>query len=361
MKEKFSILLFLLLPILTYGKKGDSEFKKVIVKEFSTNSGTSLSISNKYGKIVVHTWQKNEVKATITITGFGKSVEEATSIVNMVDIDMNNSGNNASLQTVYNPSSSGNKWFSWGSKKDSKDYVNIDYELYVPERLAKLSLDNNFGDVITDVLSFPTSINMNYCNYDIKESQKQLDLNMNYCDRGRIGKAESVNIRANYSNLKSDVISSLVTRSNYCEYNLGSVSSLNTSGNYDEYNVNKVGSFSGKNTYTDFRIAEVQTEISSKLVYGDFSAKTLGTGFKSGDFQLTYTDVKVGVPQRLGLHIKVQFNRGDVSTGELSLKNVVNIKKNSQLTYTASTNSADDRSPSISVNGVYSNIAFESR
>jgi hypothetical protein len=184
---------------------------------------------------------------------------------------------------------------------------------------------------------------------------------MNYCDRGRIGKAESVAIRANYSNLKSDAILSLDTRSNYCEYTLGTVNSLTTSGNYDEYTVNKVGSFNGKNTYTDFHITEVQTEINSKLVYGDFSAKTLGAGFKNGEFQLTYTDVKVGIPQRLGLHIKVQLNRGDVRTGELSLKNVTNIKKNAQLIYSASTSNADDRSPSLSVSGTYSDIDFESR
>lgn len=360
MKEKFSILLFLLIPILTYGIKGDSEFKKVIVKQFSTNPGTTLNISNKYGKIVVHTWQKNEVKATITITGFGKSVEEATSIVNMVDISMGNSGNNASLQTVYNPSS-GNKWFSWGNKKDSKDYVNIDYDVYVPERLAKLALDNNFGDVITDVLSFPTAISMNYCNYDIKEAERQLDINMNYCDRGRIGKAESVTIRANYSNLKSDAISALVAKSNYCEYTLGTVNSLTTSGNYDEYTVNKIGSFTGNNTYTDFRITEVQTEIRSKLVYGDLSVKTLGTGFKNGELNLTYTDVKLGIPQRLALQISVQLNHGDVKTGDLSLKNVTNIKKNSQLTYLALTSAADDKSATLSVNGVYSDVDFESR
>ena len=361
MKEKFSILLFLLLPILTYGIKGDSEFKKVIVKQFSTNSGAALSIHNKYGKIVVHTWEKNEVKATITITGFGKSVEEATSIVNMVDIAQSNSGNNAKLETVYNSSSLGNKWFSWGNKKDSKDYVNIDYDLYVPERLGRLFMENNFGDVITDVLSFPTAINMNYCNYDIKEAQRSLDLNMNYCDRGRIGKAEAVTIRANYSNLKSDAILSLVTKSNYCEYTLGTVNSLNTSGNYDEYTVNKVGSFNGNNTYTDFRITEVLTEIKSKLVYGDLSVKTLGTGFKNGEFNLTYTDVKLGIPQRLALQISVQLNRGDVRTGELSLKNVTNIKKNSQLTYLALTSAADDRSATLSVNGVYSDVDFESR
>jgi len=361
MKERFSILLFLVLPLLTYGIKGDSEFKKVIVKEFSTNPGTTLSISNKYGKIIVHTWGKNDVKATVTITGFGKSVEEATAIVNMVEIAQNNSGNNASLQTNYNPSSSGSKWLSWGNKKDSKDYVNIDYELYVPERLARLVLENNFGDVITDVLSFPATIKMNYCNYDIKQAERQLDLHMNYCDRGRIGKAESVSIRANYSNFKSDNIDELVTNSNYCEYTLGNVSSLTCSGNYDEYNVNKAGTVNLKNTYTDYRITEVQTEISSKLVYGDFSVKTLGSAFKNADLQLTYTDVKIGIPQRLGLQINVQLNNGDVRTGELSLKNITNIKKNSRVSYTASTSSADDRSASFNVNGVYSDVNFESR
>jgi hypothetical protein len=360
MKEKFSILLFLLLPILTYGIKGDSEFKKVIVKEFSASPGTYLGISNKYGRIVVHVWKKNEVKATITITGFGKSVEEATSIANMVDIAVNKNGNKVGLQTNYNSSGSGNKWFSWGNKKDSKDYVNIDYELYVPGSLAQLAIENNFGDVITDELSFPATMNMNYCNYDIKEAEG-LELNMNYCDRGRIGKAGSVTIRANYSNLKSDAISSLVTRSNYCEYTLGTVNSLVTSGNYDEYTVNKVGSFTGNNTYTDFRITEVQTEIKSKLVYGDLSVKTLGTGFKNGELNLTYTDIKLGIPQRLGLQISLQLNRGDVRTGELSLKNVTNIKKNSQLTYLASTSAADDKSSTLSVNGVYSDVTFESR
>jgi hypothetical protein len=361
MKEKFSVLLFLLLPLLTYGIKGDSEFKKVIVKEFSTNPGTVLTISNKYGKIIVHSWKKNEVKATITITGFGKNVEEATSIVNMVDIAMNNAGNSASLQTVYNPSGSGSKWFSWGSKKDSKDYVNIDYEVFVPERLAKLAMENNFGDIITDVLSFPASMKMNYCNYDIKEATQQLELSLNYCDRGRIGKAESVTIRANYSNLRSDVIGTLVVSSNYCDYTLGNVNSITASGNYDEYNVNKVGSLTAKNTYTNFRITEVQSAITSKLVYGDLSVKSLGTGFKNGQFELTYSDVKIGVPQRLGLQLNIQLSNGDLKTGELSMKNVTNIKKNSHLTYTASTAAADERSGTISVHGVYSDVHFESR
>jgi hypothetical protein len=361
MKERFSILLLILLPILTYGIKGDSESKQTIVKEFTTVPGTALRIANKYGKIIVHTWSKDETKATIVITGFGKTVEEAKSIREMVNIEMNKSGNNIELETRYNPSGNSNKWFSWGGKKESKDYVNIDYELFVPEKLGKLILENNFGDVITDVLSFPVVIGINYCTYDIKEARKSLEVNMNYCDKGRIGKAESVTIKANYSNIKSDAITSLTTKSNYCDYKLGTVGTLMATGNYDGYTIAKVGSVTIKSTYTDFRIDEVQSEINAKLVYGDFSAKTLGTGFKGADMQVTYTDVKIGVPQRLGVQIKVNLTNGDVRTPELSLKTVSNIKKNSLLIYSATTVNGDDGSPLVNIHGIYSDVRFESR
>lgn len=359
MKERFKILLLLLFPILAFGKNGDSEFKKTIVKEFPANSGTTLNVSNKYGKIVVHTWNRNEVKAIVVITGFGKNMEEAESITRMVDIGIETPGNDINLKTNYN-TSSGNKWFSWGNRKNSKDYVNIDYELFVPEKFGKLMLENNFGDIITDVLTFPAELRLNYCSYDIKGAQKPLDINMNYCDRGRIGKADVVTIRANYSNVKSDVINSLTTRSNYSDFTIGTVTNLSVSANYDDYIVTKVGSVTAKCNYTDFRITELQTTANAHMVYGDFSAKILANTFKGADMHLTYSDLKMGVPLRLAVQIRVQLTSGSVRTGELTMKTVSNIKKNSQLSYTAITTTGDEQSPLINVRGVYSDVNLSS-
>jgi hypothetical protein len=280
----------------------------------------------------------------------------------MVDIVSNFNGNTASFQTVYNPSGSGNKWFSWGSgKKDSKDYVNIDYDIYVPEDLARLTIDNNFGDVVTDILYFPANINMNYCTYDIKEAQKTLELHMNYCQKGRIGKAEAVIIKANYSTIKSESLGSLTASSNYSEYTIGTVGRLEVKGNYDEYTVQRAGSFNAKCTYTDFHINEVLAEVNANLVYGDLAIKNIGQGFKRGDMHLTYTDAKLGFQQNVSFNIKVNLNSGDLNTGSLSMKNVTSVKRSSQLSYTGSAGGAGEQSPQLTINGVYSDIDLGNR
>jgi hypothetical protein len=360
MKENFKILLLLLLPVFAYGTKGNSEYKRVIVKEYNSNTPfASLNISNKFGKVIIHTWSKNSIKATISVTGFGKSDEEAKATNEMVDVSGGLSGNAVSLQTVYNPSSSGSKWFSWGSsKKDSKDYVNIDYDVYVPEQLGRLGIDNNFGDVITDVLSFPASINMNYCTYDIREAQKPLEMHMNYCQKGKIGKAETVIIKANYSNVRSESIASLSTSSNYSEYVLGTVGKLDVKGNYDDYTVAKAGSVIAKCNYTDLKVTDVQYDITANLVYGDMSVKNITSGFKGADLHLTYTDVKLGFSSGTAYQIKANLNSGSLGTGDLSLKNINSIKKNSSLVYSAVSSNGSDQSAVINIQGVYSDIAL---
>ncbi|WP_343667785.1 hypothetical protein [Chitinophaga sp.] len=359
MKEKCKILLLLLLPIMAFGKKGDSEFKRVISKDYANGSNSVLSISNKYGKIIIHTWKQNHVKATITITGFGKNPDEAQNSANMVDIDESNANGNISLQTSYHPLGSTGRLFNWGARRDSKDYVNIDYEVYVPEDLRKLALDNSFGDVLTDVLSFPATIGLNYCTYDIREVQKSLTLSMNYCDKGRIGKADALIVHANYSNLKCDNIGSLNTRSNYSEYELGTVGVLDSKSNYDDYKVARAASVNITCNYSDFNIAELQAEVNAKLVYGDLKVKSIGNGFKGGRITLTYADIKLmGMPSRIGLQFRISLHNGDVHNGGLSMKSESSVKKASQLTYNAISAGGNDQSPTLTINGTYSDVSF---
>lgn len=357
MNVKSKTFFLLLLPVLAFGHQGDTEFKRTIVKQLTVNNNASLDIVNKYGKIVVHTWGKNEIKATIIITGYGKSNSEAQEIAGAVKVDIDENPSHVSMRTGYNPGK-GSKWFFWNDKKDSKDYVSINYELYVPQSLAMLSLENNFGDVITDVLPFPARMKLNYCFYAIKEARKPLELTMNYCSKGSIDKAGLVKLRASYSNVRGEQIDRLEARSNYSNYTINKIGELETNANYDEYTIKQAVSIEARGNYTTFRINMLHERVDMQLLYGEVTAKELSPGFKGGDIKLTYTDLKLGIPHKAALQISVNLTYGDLETDGLSLKNVNSMKKNNKLVYTAFTTNGGEQAPVINIQGMQSQVTL---
>ncbi|WP_343744080.1 hypothetical protein [Chitinophaga sp.] len=353
MKLKFSLLLCLVLPLFTFATNGDVTYKKTIRKEFTVSAGTAFSLSNKYGKVVFHIWGKNEIKAAITITGFGKNDQEAQGITESVNIDANQNGNNVSINTSYNPSKSGGSWFSWGSKKDSKDYVNIDYDVFIPESLARLRVENSFGDVVADKFNFPAELQLNYCSYDIRDAA-DLQLRLNYCDRGRIGKANKVVLKGNYSNLKAEQLDLLDVNSNYSNYTVTNLGTLKLAANYDDYKIQRVEKVNGHVAFSDTNIGDLVTDISMKVTYGDLNIKKIVPGFKGADLILTFSDLKLNLPRRLPLQLDVVIVNGDLSTGGLELKNVNSNKTSSTLIYRAQSGGGSEGSPVIKIKGTNS-------
>lgn len=359
MKLKFKCLLFLLLPLLAQAHNGATVYKKTVVKEFKVNNNATLNLSNKYGKIIFHAWNKNEIQATVTITGFGKNDEQAKAIADLVDINTNQSGNTVSFNSVYSPSKNNSGWFSWGGKMDSKDYVNIDYDIYIPQSLQDLLVKNQFGDVIADKFSFPVTLEMNYCTFDIREAQN-LTFKINYCDKGKIGKAGKVTVRGNYSTIRGEQLESLDANSNYSEYAFGRVGTLKISSNYDDYKMEALGAVLGRSTYSDVVIKELQQSADLNMTYGDVKIEKVGTGFKQADFQLTYSDLKMNFARRQPLSIEANLVYGDIKTGGLELKNVVSIEKSVTLKYSALAGGGSESSPYIKIRGTNTDVKLDS-
>lgn len=356
MNVKFKILLLLLLPVLACAHQGDTEFKRTVTKEFNVNSGAQLNVYNKYGKIIIHTWSQNQVKATIVITGFGKNTSEAQEIANAVEIQADNDPGTVLFHTKY--SSKGGKWF-WGDNKDSKDYVNIDYEIYVPKSLSMLSLENSFGDVITDQLPFAAKMRLNYCFYAIKEAGKTLEMDMNYCSKGRIDKAGDLVIKANYSDIRCDAADKLDSKSNYSDYTIGDIGSLIVRANYSDYKIRQLGSINATGNYSDFSVSSLRERADLKLTYSDVKMKDVSAAFKGGYADLTYSDLVMTLSNKVAIKLDVNLTYGDLETGNLSLKNISSIKKSQNLSYTATTVSGGESSPVFQIRGVRSDVQLE--
>lgn len=335
MLVKFKIFFFLFLPAITFAK-GDQKSVRQLVKSTAANSGTSFKVVNKYGKITVNLWDKNEIQAKVTITGFGKNENEAKTIADFVDIEDSKNGDEFVLTTKYNPGS-GKNWFFGGGKRDGKEYVNIDYEVYIPRKLKNITLDNSFGDVLAYSLTSPTLIRVNYGFFDVSDAD-DLYLQVNYCDKGKIGKAGKVEIKGNYSSFRIEEVKQLTMTTNNCDYRIGKVDALNIRANYDDFRLESAGSLTAVCNYTDLNIGRLEQQGTFSVNYSDIKIKSTGD-LKSFNFNGTYSDVTVWVSQKLPVKIDAVLSYGDVSTGGLAMKNVNTVRKSSSLVYSGTNGS----------------------
>ncbi|MBV7529365.1 hypothetical protein [Chitinophaga sp. sic0106] len=355
MKRKFSFLLCLLLPLLSLANRGEVSFKRTEVKEFKVSSGAQFKLTNKYGQIIIHTWNKNEIKATVTITGFGKNDTEAQNIVSAVNINSSGSNNSVSLATDYSPKSS-SRWFNFGGGKDSKDYVNIDYEVYLPQSLAMAYIENNFGDVLAvEKLTFPAIMKLNYCNFDIRDAE-DLQLGLNYCSKGKIGTANRVKMNSNYSDVKSGELKSLTVSSTYSNIEAETIGKADIKATYDNYKVQNVFGLITKGTYSDFTIGTLQEQLDAKLTYGDLKIEQLTSAFKGGDVKLTFGNAKMGVSRRLALRLDLKMTLGDVKVNGLDVKNVQSVRNGVNTSYSAYAGGAGEQSGILRVAGTNSDV-----
>lgn len=144
-----------------YELKADAnsvEERKTIQKVYIISKNTPLKIDNRYGKVDVKTWAKNEIKVDITIRAVEASGSKAQEIINSVTITESKSPNNISLSTQINKGKS-NWWNNVVS--GSNRGVEINYNIYLPKS-NELSVNNKYGSVILPDLDGNLKIDVSY-------------------------------------------------------------------------------------------------------------------------------------------------------------------------------------------------------
>jgi hypothetical protein len=272
----------------TTDKKLEEKIKSGEIKEVTKNYSKSynvdkndlLSIDNKYGKVTINTWNKNEFKVDVQIKADANEQDEAQKILDGVSISDNKDGNTVSFKTDFKEKN--NSWSIWSSNdKMTIHKVEINYTVYMPSKNA-LTISNRYGGTVIPDFEGKLTINSAYGSFSAKTLSNPAN-----------------DITSRYGSTAIENLKGSELKVSYGSLNLGSCDNINAD-------------FS----YSPVKIANIKTSGTINLRYGGgLKIGELDKNLKGLSVSSSYANVQVGLnDQNLNFDVTVHygsFNYGD--------------------------------------------------
>ena len=183
-------------------KSGEVKLKvKAFSKAYNVSSGDKLQIDNRYGKVVVNTWNKNEFKVDVEIKAMANEDEDAQKLLDGVSITDSKDSWLVSFITHID-SQGNNSWGIWSSNgKSTVRKVEVNYTVYMPAKNA-LEITNRYGSTVLPDFDGKLLINTSYGGgFSAKTlSNPENDINIRYADVN-IEVMNGGNLSCQYGNL----------------------------------------------------------------------------------------------------------------------------------------------------------------
>jgi hypothetical protein len=180
-----ALLAALLLSSASFAQKQKYDYSKdrTISETYSANGNDKLTINNQFGKVVVKTWSRNEVKVDIKIEVSSTIKEEADEMFERIDVEHGKNGSNIYFKTTMEKNKEKQRQKNYSGTHSNS--INIDYEVSMPANLTlalenkfgktiipdlqgEVDIDQQFGDLETGKLSNPRNITVKFGSADIE-------------------------------------------------------------------------------------------------------------------------------------------------------------------------------------------------
>jgi hypothetical protein len=346
---KPGIILFSTIILLSLSLSAQ-EVTKEFHKEFTTSANTTLDISNKYGDVVIQSWDKDQVVIDVKVTVEMPNREKAEKLLNYIDVQFSEGNDRVSAKTVIDDKFNFSGW-GMGSRKFS-----IDYNVKMPVAIA-LALSNRYGNTDIDELHGLVNLDIKYGNLtagkftrgNVKPLNRLviaygkgtidetgwLDLNMRYCGSMDISKNQALLLDSKYSKLT-----------------LGETSSIVGESKYDNLRIESINNLVLENGYTEVNIGTLNKKLDYSGSYGSFTIERIPAGFESIKTETHYMGVRLGIEDNANYNLDAKVSYGGLKYNEENFKNQRRIVENNSNEVTGII--GKEESPSARVNVIAS-------
>lgn len=319
-----SILLLLPFLLVTY-RIAAQELHKEFHQQYPAGSNTTLNISNKYGDVVIDSWDQNEVVIDVKVTVEMPNQDKAQKLLDMIDVEFSQSGNTITAKTVIDDRFN---FSGWGSNKR----FSIDYSVKMPLETA-LNLENRYGNSEIDELKGLTNLDIKYGDITIgkltRGNQKPLNRITLAYGKGNIEEAGWLDLYLRYAgNTEINNCQALLLDSRYSKLNVGEVSSVVGESKYDNLHFGTINNLVLDNGYTETSVENLNKKLEFTGSYGSFSVDQIPSRFESLSVDTRYMGVKLGIAGDANYKLQARVSYGGLKYDEENFKNIKRIIEN---------------------------------
>jgi hypothetical protein len=266
-------------------QSGDASEKiKNYSKTYSVDGNDKLQIENKFGKVTVNTWNRNEVKVDIQMKADADDADAAQKLLDGVSISDSKEGDGVYFKTHIGNDDRGN-WGSWfGSGKSHVRKIEVNYTVYMPAK-NPLTITNNYGGtILADPLSGKVVINSAYGSLVAKSLSNSDN-----------------EIKVQYGSAKIESLSGSEVKVSYGSLLIGESDKLNADVSYSSAKITKLTS-SGN----------INARFSGTVEVGDVGKNVTNLTINS-----SYSGVKLGLSNDQNTDFNVSVSYGGFSYGSV--------------------------------------------
>jgi hypothetical protein len=296
MKALYFKSTLLLLLMLTAGLSLRSQtLSEESTKEFATTSSSELSIDNQFGNITVTDWDQNKVEVNYIVEVTNADEAKAKKLMDKIKIEFKEEGNRITAKTKIGEDGK----LNFNTNKGEKQSFKIDYFVKCPKSI-KLSLDNQFGDMIIGSLTGAFTADLQFGSLNaVSLTGPDTNLDMQF-GKVTIGTMKDGKIDIQHcESLKISEAGNLEMDAQFTQVELGIVNSLKADFNHSEVTIDELA-----------EMLKVDANMGS-LKIGNVSA-----GFKSIAVEQNMGDITIGIDPKAGYSLQAEVSMGSIKVPE---------------------------------------------
>jgi len=353
-KEIFKQGLLILAAILLAFSVKAQEVTKEFRKEFTAGKNTTVEISNRYGNVVVTSWDSDKVDIYVKVTIELPDRSRAEKLINLIDVQFSEGTDLVAAKTVIDDKFSFSGWGGTNRK------FSINYTVKMPY-YCNLSLANRYGNTDIDEIRGYVNLDIKYGNLTVTKLTRQDEkpLNKIYIayGKGLIKEAGWIDLNLRYTtSFELPLAKAVLIDSRYSKFKAGELSSLVSVAKYDNYTIEKINNLVIEAAYTSLNIDNLAKKLNIDGSYGSVNVNFVPKGFESIDINTRYTGVRVGIDPSASYKLDGRSSYGSIKVDEERLKIKKRIIENTSSEIEGIVGSDESPSSTVKVSTSYGSV-----